>query len=1418
MTFLLRSAALTLALALTSVAAHAAFPPLALKAINTGQIYSPTTITHAGDGSGRLFVCDQPGLIYIIENGSIQPTPFLDLSATAANPADRKVYPPNNLYSERGLLGLTFHPGYANPSSPGYRKFYVNYIKPYVAGVDPGPLQVGDPVDAVSVIAEFQVSENDPNLADPASERRLLVFTQPQSNHNGGMVEFGPEVGANGERYLYIGQGDGGSQMDNNAGHTGGSGSRPTDNLGNAQDKTRLLGKILRIDPLGTNGPGGQYGIPVDNPFVGAGGGVREEIYSYGMRNPWRFSFDKRPGGTNRLFCADVGGDRVEEVDIIVKGGNYGWRYLEGTEMPVFSSGAPSNPMADPGGTMIPPIAQYAHPGQIVGNPPLPQLGRSITGGFVYRGARIPALRGKYVFGDYGSTNGASDGRMMGLEETAPGSGVFTLTQALPIFGGNPIIGQRILTMGEDESGEIYVGLKTTPGVLQLDANNLPAGGIYQIVAQQRVVTTLTPSQDNTIFSEDPTLGQNFSDGQGYLHVGRTGPNFGPYNRRGLVAFDVSGRLPSDALVHSASFQMNLNKQGGGAAGSTMTLHRLTETWGEGASANPNGGFGAQAATSDATWAYRFFSSSMWTAPGGSFDPTPSASRVIDNVGLQTWNSTAAMVSDVQGWLANPASNAGWLLKGDETHLVTACQFDSGELGSSPPKLIVDYDTAYSSASIASPDDIVVEATGGSGAVVTYSAAAFDYFGGPLSFTSDRASGSTFPVGTTTVTLSCNDGLGNVAMSSFTVTVQDTTKPTIAVPGPITQEATGPNGAIVTFNVTTSDAVTSAPNLEVSPASGSLFPVGQTTVNVTSTDAASNVATSSFTVTVQDTTNPTIGGNFPSRTTSVTTVPDYTSLPTTSDLVGPVNVTQSPAPGSALALGPTVITLTAHDGADNQASLHFTLTRYPADPDHQAKFSTGGEVPGAGSLGGAPANATFRSFGVPAINEAGQLAFFARWVSPEGSGSGIFAGNPAVLVAKAGDLAPGAEPAKFATFTDPVLDAEGHVAFLATLSGASRTTNSVVATNAFNNTLAVVARTGSPVSTGGAKFKAFREVSLVEGELLLTATLAGGTPAARKTTDEAGFRISNPANPPELVVREGDPFGGAKVKAFKLLSVVAGSPGQNRGHNLGTASFLVLLNDRTQALVDSTGGVLTDFAATGDTTGGTLLPDATFKAFGPVSTDLNQTGFAATLSVGVGGVTADKASAVFLGTGSAFEPVAQQGLPAADLNTLTFKSFLDPVLAPGKPAFAFPARLKGAGVRATNDMAIFYRPDGGNLRSVAREGDHPPGTPTGVKWKSFVSLALPAGDTGPIFHALLSGAGVRTTNNAGVWAVNTNDQVVLLFRKGDPVGGRPLRNFTVLNAARGSTGTTRSFNQAALVAWRADFAGGQSSIVVTSVP
>ena len=681
--------------------ALAVFPTLYLKPVVLKQIHSPTTITSAGDGSGRLFVCDQPGKIYIIQGGMMLPTPFLDISATATNVADRKVIGVTTGYSERGLLGLTFHPGYATPASPGYRKFYLNYVKPYVAGTDAAPLGPGaPPVNnvSVSVIAEFQVSAGDPNVAVPSSERRMLLYTQPQTNHNGGQVEFGPETGPGGEKYLYIGVGDGGSQQDNDLGHTGGaSGSsttRPTNALGNAQDKTRLFGKILRIDPLGTNGPGGQYGIPVGNPFVGVGGGVREEIYSYGMRNPWRFSFDKRPGGTNRLFCGDVGGDRTEEVDIIVSGGNYGWRYKEGVELPTFSSGAvsPNIPLTLPPAevaAMIDPIARYAHTGAVVESPALPQLGLSVTGGFVYRGSAIPALQGKFVFGDYGSIGGV-DGRLMGLEETAPLSGVFTLTQALPLTVANPLVGQRVLTLGEDDSGEIYVGLKSNNGVLQLGSDGLPAGGLYKIVPLVAGTLAVNSSKDNSVFSEQP----NNSSGHGVsLFSGVT--NLGD-PRRALIAFDVSS-VPAGATVSSAQVQLTMSTSKG--ANTAMTLNRVTQAWGEGASdSGESGGQGVFASDGDATWTNRFYSATApiaWSTPGGDFITTASATASVTGNATYTWTS-AQLASDVQGWVTTPSTNNGWILIGDENFTLNAKRIWSREATtvSLRPKLTINYATA----------------------------------------------------------------------------------------------------------------------------------------------------------------------------------------------------------------------------------------------------------------------------------------------------------------------------------------------------------------------------------------------------------------------------------------------------------------------------------------------------------------------------------------------------------------------------------------------------------------------------------------------------------------------------------------------------------------------------------------------------
>jgi len=636
-----------------------AFPTLYLKPVVLQQIHSPTNITSAPDGSGRLFVCDQPGQIWIIQNGMRLPTPFLDISS--------KMVAIGVNYSERGLLGMTFHPGYADAESPGFRKFYLYYSAPNTTAT----LHPSVPQNHVSVLAEYQVSPTDANSALLASERVVLTFGQPQSNHNGGQIEFGPDG------MLYLASGDGGNFTDNNVGHTGGSASRPTNALGNAQDRTNLLGKILRINPQDPDGAGPQtYTVPSDNPFISDGTlGLKKEIYAYGLRNPWRFSFDTGPGGTERLFCCDVGEVRIEEVNLIVSGGNYGWRYLEGTEMPTFSSGALVNPMPHPGGILIPPIAEYAHPG--ADGSTLPQLGISGTGGYVYRGAAIPALQGKYVFGDYGATNGAPAGRLMGLEETAPGSGVFNLTEAIPLLGGNPF-SLRILCLGQDQAGELYVGTKISGGVMALE-NGLPNGGLYQLVAAETAPTpvVLEAVKDASLFSETGLGGEELSNGTGPLFAGL---NTGSQVRRALLAFDLSSVAASTRFA-SAVLRLNVT-QASGAAGTNprfSILNRVLANWGEAATFSATGGVAAQ--PGDPTWLQSAFSSSSpvyWTNEGGSYALETSASTAIRLTGPHTWEGPQ-MVRDIHQWMNAPATNHGWLLRSDEGLVGQDKQFASRE-------------------------------------------------------------------------------------------------------------------------------------------------------------------------------------------------------------------------------------------------------------------------------------------------------------------------------------------------------------------------------------------------------------------------------------------------------------------------------------------------------------------------------------------------------------------------------------------------------------------------------------------------------------------------------------------------------------------------------------------------------------------
>ncbi len=342
-------------------------PPLSLTTVVTG-LSNPVDFQQPNDGTNRFFVVEQAGTIRIIQAGAVLPAAFLDIRSKVL------------FDGEQGLLGLAFHPNYRQN-----RLFYVNYVRN-----SSGQTQ--------TIIAEYSASLLDPNQADPSSERILLTVNQPFSNHKGGQLVFGPDG------FLYIGLGDGGSGRDP---------------LGNGQSLQTLLGKMLRIDVNVTSG-GRQYGIPPDNPFA-AGGGL-PEIWAYGLRNPWRFSFDR--GNTNRLFCADVGQDRFEEIDLIVRGGNFGWNVMEGAHCFNPSSGCN---MAG----LILPIAEYDH-----------TEGDAVIGGYVYRGTAIPQLVGAYLMGDFGS------GRIWILQETSPG--IFTRSLGL-------MTGRSISSFGQDLAGEAYV-------------------------------------------------------------------------------------------------------------------------------------------------------------------------------------------------------------------------------------------------------------------------------------------------------------------------------------------------------------------------------------------------------------------------------------------------------------------------------------------------------------------------------------------------------------------------------------------------------------------------------------------------------------------------------------------------------------------------------------------------------------------------------------------------------------------------------------------------------------------------------------------------------------------------------------------------------------------------------------------------
>ena len=338
-----------------------------------GKFKEPIMVAQPKGDTSRLFVVEHAGKVILLKNGKPLSTPFLDISNRVS------------CCGERGLLGLAFAPDY---QSSGL--FYVDYTD----------------TNGDTRVAEYRRSARNANVADPASARIVLAQTQPQPNHNGGNIVFGPD------QMLYIGLGD------------GGSGNDPHGPIGNGQNLDTLLGKILRINPAKSGSDA--YTVPSDNPFVGQAG-ARPEVWAWGLRNPWRFSFDRKTGG---LAIGDVGQDQIEEVDwspspLRGRGANFGWRPFEGTR---------SNFPAETAVGAVPPVIQYSHGAD----------GCSVTGGFVIRDPRLSALDGRYLYGDFCS------GKLW-TANLRPGRLAATVRGALPIKV--PLLA----SFGEGSDGRIYV-------------------------------------------------------------------------------------------------------------------------------------------------------------------------------------------------------------------------------------------------------------------------------------------------------------------------------------------------------------------------------------------------------------------------------------------------------------------------------------------------------------------------------------------------------------------------------------------------------------------------------------------------------------------------------------------------------------------------------------------------------------------------------------------------------------------------------------------------------------------------------------------------------------------------------------------------------------------------------------------------
>ena len=402
--------------------------PVAVVSLVAEGFAHPVALVEPPDGTGRRFIVDQIGQIWIVTaDGTLLTEPFLDIAGRLVNL--------NPGYDERGLLGLAFHPDYATNG-----RFFLFYSAPLREGAPGG-------WSHTNVIAEYAVSGTDPNQADPASEEIVMQIDWPQANHDGGTLAFGPEDG-----YLYISLGDGGGGGDNDAGHV--DDWYAPNGGGNGQDiEENLMGSILRIDvdPVILTEP---YAVPPDNPFVGQT--PYPEQWAYGFRNPYRFSFDM--GGDHQIFAGDAGQNLWEEVDLVTAGGNYGWNVKEGAHC--FDAANPGTPPTDcpdaipgdadhpdAGAPLLDPIIEFANSRQPGG------LGNTVIGGHVYRGDLLPAWDGSYLFGVFSNSQGVGD--VFVATPDGLGNWPYERLTIVNLPGGR--LQDFLLSFGQDLYGEVYL-------------------------------------------------------------------------------------------------------------------------------------------------------------------------------------------------------------------------------------------------------------------------------------------------------------------------------------------------------------------------------------------------------------------------------------------------------------------------------------------------------------------------------------------------------------------------------------------------------------------------------------------------------------------------------------------------------------------------------------------------------------------------------------------------------------------------------------------------------------------------------------------------------------------------------------------------------------------------------------------------